>query len=227
VATDARPRLLEFLNCQAYLLQYQGDADKMQQLMPREYAPTILVANVEIVGLNVYSCLSVVIDGRTVIKDVRFFTVTAGVTAPSDIAGPDGQDDYEFEQVVTAPEVQDAFRRNGFHAALGDVKIATTAQILQATFTRDGGALYEYTGAGLLGNGSATFSIASRVHQANETMRAWYDLSYNLHAPSVLGEVGLLTTHGGAIEATKLFLGNVAPINSGVGWIDFTVSFPQ
>lgn len=210
---------LELLDCQSYFLIYAGDTQKMADELPPGYEPAADAANVKTMGLNLYTCGTAVIDNASVERDVTLFMVVSLVAAPDAYAHPDYNDLYLFEVVSNSPAIQAIYAANNFTVLKGSASVAAAFPNLEIQFSLES-PLYEYVAAGILGNGSDESITDRRMHQAG-TFADWHE---EAKAPPV-GEVGTLTTHGGAVSRTMANPGTATAANSGIGWVDIVISF--
>lgn len=163
--------IVNMLDCNAYFAVIPADGMKVRDHLPPGYAGDNLPAGT--IGLDGWSCKSVVMDNATVSADFQMFYVTTLVQPPSAVS-TDGANGYAFELCTNNDAVNALLVSGGFATCLGEVAGTKTGPIVNVRYSKDGALIYELSAAIFEQDADPTANTF-RIHQGNGGLAAFMD----------------------------------------------------
>jgi hypothetical protein len=206
----ASPRL-ELVGCTADLLQYRTDGSRLAPFLPPGYAARPLLGPLVGVSVTAYACRSAVLDGESVVPDLRWLQVHASVRAPAPVAGNGSTDQFLFELLVSDAAVQRLLAAQGIPASLGRFEVDRQGSVTRLRVLQDGALLAEYAGSGAVGGAAYDHAEARRYHAAAGGVPAFFDVAWTGTLSGYqTEEEGVLSAHGGFVAQTLPAPGSTA-----------------
>jgi hypothetical protein len=197
------PPRLELVGCEAFLLEYWTDQAHLRPFLPPGYEARPALGPLVGVAVTAYTCRSAVLDGQAVVPDLQWLQVHSSVRAPAAVASNGTSDQFLFELLVSDPSVQALLAEEGVTAGLGRVEAERQGSATRLRVFQDGGLLYEYQGAGEVGESRVDHAEARRYHEAADGTPSSFDATWTGTLSSYKAEeTGVLSAHAGFVAQT-------------------------